>query len=144
MSPANASSPHRPQSQEAYVSLCLPLANDETIWLPLMEVSQLNWEVFTPNVRSSFCDQNVWVRPWQYRSLEKSMAACQGIVCEAEPDFVRIAATYQKPMLILASEMEEETLTEMKKRLSDTIRFLRPAAPRLMAQKMADWAAGLA
>ena len=88
--------------QKKYFTVYLPSSyNDEPICIALRNLKGYRFDVFTPYARESYRDGNVWVRPMQLRSMERSMRKSAGVITALDAETIGHAIGLDKPILVL-------------------------------------------
>jgi len=104
-------------TNERHYTVYLPSYNDERIIKHLTKIDSVNWQVFSKHNKKKHKEKNITILPINQDLFLKSMASCEGVLCNAGFATTSEALFLKKKLLIIPmkKQYEQHCNTEMLK-----------------------------
>jgi uncharacterized protein (TIGR00661 family) len=95
-------------TNEGHFTVYLPSYDDERIIKHLTRFKKCDWQVFSKHCRRKHREKNVRVWPLEHDRFVKSLASCEGILCNAGFGTTSEALFLNKNLLVIPMKMQYE------------------------------------
>jgi uncharacterized protein (TIGR00661 family) len=91
-----------------HYTVYLPAYSDKRIIRVLSEIKNIEWQVFSKHTKSTYRNENVFVRPIENNAFIESMIRCTGILCGAGFETPAEALFLKKKLLVIPMKGQYE------------------------------------
>lgn len=95
-------------SNEGHYTVYLPSYDDDRIIKHLSRFKKCDWQVFSKHCKKKHREKNVRIWPLEHERFVKSLASCEGILCNAGFGTTSEALFLNKKMLVIPMKMQYE------------------------------------
>ncbi|MDI6402957.1 glycosyltransferase family protein, partial [Balneolaceae bacterium ANBcel3] len=95
-------------SKREHITVYLPAYKDISLIKRFLQISSVDWHIFSKKASSSFSINNVYIKPVNKTAYEQSLATCRGVICGAGFEAPSEALYLGKPLMVIPMKWQYE------------------------------------